>query len=62
MKRTIKNTLHIFIIVLLGWLCYQLHTITVEVQRWAEIEYRYNQVTQHGTLCNIEHFTKYLDQ
>lgn len=62
MKRTIKNTLHIFIIVILGWVCYQLHTINEELSKLADIEYRYNQVTQHGTLCNTEHFTTDLDE
>ncbi len=59
MKPTIiKNTLHIIVLVILGWLCYQMHEITEGVQRLADQQYRYEQITQYGTLCNIEHFTK----
>lgn len=57
MRDTIKKTLHIVIIVILGWLCYQLHITTVGLERLAQIQYRYVQVTQHGTLCNVEHMT-----
>lgn len=62
MKHTIKKTLDIVIIVILGWLCYQTHTINDELSMLADIEYRFDQVTQHGTLCNIEHFTNDLDK
>ena len=62
MKRTIKNTLHILMIVVLGYLCYQMHEITIGIEQLAEQQYRYEQITKYGTLCNIEHFTDYLDQ
>lgn len=62
MRNTLKKTLDIIVLVALGWLCYQTHTITVELSKLADIEYRYDQVTQFGTLCNIEHFTKDLDK
>lgn len=57
MKHTIKNTLHIIIIAVLMYLCYQMHEITVGLERLAQQQYRYEQVTQFGTLCNIEHQT-----
>ena len=57
MKRTIKHTLHFIIIAVLMYLCYQMHEITAGVEQLAEQQYQYEQVTQFGTLCNIEHFT-----
>lgn len=57
MKHTIKNTLHIIFIAVLLYLCYQMHEITVGLEQLAEQQYRYEQVTQFGTLCNIEHQT-----
>ena len=53
----VKRTLHIIFIAVLMYLCYQMHEITVGLERLAEQQYRYVQVTQFGTLCNIEHFT-----
>ena len=58
--KSLKNTLHIIIIVIMGWLCYQMHTITVGLEQLQQQQYRYEQITQHGTLCNIEHFTQSL--
>ncbi len=58
----IKHTLHIIIMVILGWLCYQTHEITDGIEKLAKLQYRYEQITQYGTLCNIEHQTSYLDK
>ena len=52
-----KHTLHIIFIAVLLYLCYQMHEITIGLEQLAEQQYRYEQVTQFGTLCNIEHFT-----
>ena len=57
MKHTIKNTLHIIFIAVLLYLCYQIREITIGLEQLAEQQYQYEQVTQFGTLCNIEHFT-----
>lgn len=59
--KTIKHTLHIIMIVVLGWLCYQTHQITDGLEQLAQQQFRYEQITQYGTLCNIEHQTSYLD-
>jgi hypothetical protein len=53
----LKNTLHIIIIAVLIYLCYQMHEITVGIERLAQQQYQYEQVTEFGTLCNIEHQT-----
>lgn len=57
----VKNILHIIFIALLMYLCYQMHEITDGVEQLAEQQYRYEQVTKFGTLCNIEHQTSYLN-
>lgn len=62
MRNALKKTLDIIVLVTLGWLCYQTHTINEELTKLVEMEYRYDQVTQFGTLCNIEHFTNDLDK
>ena len=62
MKHTrIKHTLDIIIMVILGWLCYQTHQIKDGLEKLAQQQFRYEQITQYGTLCNIEHQTRYLD-
>ena len=53
----VKNTLHIIFIAVLLYLCYQIHEIKTGLELLAEQQYRYEQVTQFGTLCNIEHQT-----
>lgn len=58
----IKHILHIFFIAVLLYLCCQMHEITVGLERLAQQQYQYEQVTQFGTLCNIEHQTSYLNQ
>lgn len=58
----IRNAIHIIFIALLMYLCYQMHEITIGLEQLAEQQYRYEQVTQFGTLCNIEHQTSYLNQ
>ena len=60
MKHT-KHILHIIVLVILGWLCYQMHTIKVGLEQLQQQQYRYEQITRYGTLCNIEHQTSYLD-
>lgn len=57
----IKHILHIIFIAVLLYLCYQMHEITTGIEQIAEQQYRYEQVTQFGTLCNIEHFTSDLN-
>lgn len=52
-----KHTLHIVFIAVLLYLCYQMHEITVGIEKLSEQQYQYEQVTQFGTLCNIEHQT-----
>lgn len=57
-----KNAIHIIFISVLIYLCYQMHEITVGIERLVQQQYQYEQVTKFGTLCNIEHFTKDLEQ
>ena len=53
----IRQTLDIILIVVLVYLCCQIHEIKTGFEQLAEQQYQYEQVTQFGTLCNIEHFT-----
>lgn len=55
--KQIKHTLRIIFIAVLLYLCYQIHEIKTGLEQLAEQQYRYEQVTEFGTLCNIEHFT-----
>lgn len=53
----IRQTLDIILIAVLVYLCCQIHEIKTGLEQLAEQQYRYEQVTEFGTLCNIEHFT-----
>ena len=55
--KMIRRTLEIIFIAVLMYLCCQIHEIKTGLEQLAEQQYRYEQVTQFGTLCNIEHFT-----
>ena len=53
----VKHILDIILIAVLLYLCCQIHDIKTGLEQLAEQQYQYEQVTQFGTLCNIEHFT-----
>ena len=53
----VKHILHIIFIAVLLYLCCQIHEIKTGLEQLAEQQYQYEQVTEFGTLCNIEHFT-----
>lgn len=53
----VKHILDIILIAVLLYLCCQIHEIKTGLEQLAEQQYQYEQITQFGTLCNIEHFT-----
>ena len=53
-----KNILHVIIILALGYCCYQIHSAKMILKEIQKQEIIIEQITDHGTLCNIEHFTK----
>lgn len=56
--KKLKNTLHIIVIALCIFLCYQMHTVkTILENEQQRYEYTIDQIENHGTLCNIEHIT-----